>query len=431
MNDYRLRASNQEDECVLHFFFNSYEEDLQRKGKECNAINANLGSDEEVDETRTRGRPRNERAQYQTGHPKAGEKQRVKRSRKHCNLPNIVGQWLPRRDDEDNQELYFASMLTLLKPWRDVKVDLKDTGETWKEAFDCFINTDKERLTFTLSNIQYIHQCASAADRASRLGEHIGDGAGEMTERERVADEGMEDNEFDLGEGVEDGENEFTDAGLQQAIKEQTSLADYLYGRLAVESAAKANFFPSDTAKWTIGEGGGPSNATGGDLQDLHRWKESMKQDVQRMNTHTEALTDFGPGIDDPGSIEKITESTAPSSGHIIAMQAEQSLPSVDVKKLRKDQRRAYDIITWHLRHTLAGNNPPPLRMILYGEGGTGKSKVIQTVTTAFALAGALYLLIKAAYTGKFSLFKTNQDLPTTYRDRCIPYRRENHPCDR
>ncbi|KAJ8585563.1 hypothetical protein M405DRAFT_695218, partial [Rhizopogon salebrosus TDB-379] len=64
------------------------------------------------------------------------------------------------------------------------------------------------------------------------------------------------------------------------------------------------------------------------------------------------------------------------------------------------DQRRAYDIITWHLDQTLAGNNPPPLHMIIHGEGGTGKSKVIQTVTEYFRVRGAAHLLVKTAYTG-------------------------------
>lgn len=48
----------------------------------------------------------------------------------------------------------------------------------------------------------------------------------------------------------------------------------------------------------------------------------------------------------------------------------------------------------------LAGKNPKPLRMIIYGEGGTGKSKVIQTVTDYFASRGVSEWLLKAAYTG-------------------------------
>ncbi|KAF8076844.1 hypothetical protein FPV67DRAFT_1387534, partial [Lyophyllum atratum] len=67
---------------------------------------------------------------------------------------------------------------------------------------------------------------------------------------------------------------------------------------------------------------------------------------------------------------------------------------------LREDQRRAYDIVAWHLDQTLSGRKPPPLRMILQGEGGTGKSKVIQTVTEAFKARGAGHMLMKSAFTG-------------------------------
>ncbi|KIK13899.1 hypothetical protein PISMIDRAFT_17663 [Pisolithus microcarpus 441] len=66
---------------------------------------------------------------------------------------------------------------------------------------------------------------------------------------------------------------------------------------------------------------------------------------------------------------------------------------------LNVDQHCAYDIVTWHLNHTLTGRSPPPLQMLLVGEGGTGKSKVIQTITQHFQARGARHLLLKAAYT--------------------------------
>jgi hypothetical protein len=50
---------------------------------------------------------------------------------------------------------------------------------------------------------------------------------------------------------------------------------------------------------------------------------------------------------------------------------------AVDPSCLLKDQRRAYDIIDWHLSETLAGRNPPQLLMQIPGEGGVGKSKMI------------------------------------------------------
>ena len=38
--------------------------------------------------------------------------------------------------------------------------------------------------------------------------------------------------------------------------------------------------------------------------------------------------------------------------------------------------------------------------MVLYGEGGTGKSRVIQTVTEVFGVRESKHILVKAAYTG-------------------------------
>lgn len=66
---------------------------------------------------------------------------------------------------------------------------------------------------------------------------------------------------------------------------------------------------------------------------------------------------------------------------------------------LKVDQLCTYKIIVWHLEETLADRNPPPLHLIINGEGGTGKSKVIEAVTDYFASRGASHLLVKMAYT--------------------------------
>jgi hypothetical protein len=56
--------------------------------------------------------------------------------------------------------------------------------------------------------------------------------------------------------------------------------------------------------------------------------------------------------------------------------------------------------VEWHLNATVSGKGPPPLQMILYGEGGTGKSKIIQMISALFAQRGMSNLLQKTAYTG-------------------------------
>ena len=72
----------------------------------------------------------------------------------------------------------------------------------------------------------------------------------------------------------------------------------------------------------------------------------------------------------------------------------------VDISFLNEEQRRAFNIVDWHLRRTLAGEQPPQLRMVILGEGGTGKSKTIQAITQNFEHLDVANLLVKGAYTG-------------------------------
>ena len=79
---------------------------------------------------------------------------------------------------------------------------------------------------------------------------------------------------------------------------------------------------------------------------------------------------------------------------------SESSLPSVNPSELNPDWFCAYDIITWHLDKTLTGLKLPPLWMIIHGEGGMGKSWVIQTMMENFTSKSSKYLLLKAVYMG-------------------------------
>ena len=48
----------------------------------------------------------------------------------------------------------------------------------------------------------------------------------------------------------------------------------------------------------------------------------------------------------------------------------------------------------------LAGEQPPQLRMVIPGEGGTGKSRTIQAITHNFEKHHVRDMLVKGAYTG-------------------------------
>ena len=97
---------------------------------------------------------------------------------------------------------------------------------------------------------------------------------------------------------------------------------------------------------------------------------------------------------------EDLASTFAPDSEARAVALEDQSIVPLDVSRLDTEQFQAFDIIRQHLDQTLAGKNPPPLRMITYGEGGTGKSQVIQTVTDYFDNRQVSRLLLKAAFTG-------------------------------
>jgi len=83
-----------------------------------------------------------------------------------------------------------------------------------------------------------------------------------------------------------------------------------------------------------------------------------------------------------------------------LQMTCDHTLSAAPLSDLLPDQSRAVDIISWHLQDTANGCHPTQLLMQIQGEGGTGKSKVIQTVTCVFKDAGVGHWLVKCAYTG-------------------------------
>jgi len=131
-----------------------------------------------------------------------------------------------------------------------------------------------------------------------------------------------------------------------------------------------------------------------------------MAEDVHRQNPGMDPAHSSYKGGASNGEVDvlmplnrsRATESTVCYLGDEEG--AEQSLSAVEPDCLWYDQFRAYDIITGHLDSKLAGQNPPPLRMLIHGEPGTGKSKVIQTATQHFLHRGARFMLQKSAYTG-------------------------------
>ena len=77
----------------------------------------------------------------------------------------------------------------------------------------------------------------------------------------------------------------------------------------------------------------------------LEKWKEKMRHDIYHMNNKPEHSDEPEEG---GGTVERLEDNVGnPTVNHL---NPEPSLPSTTPSELMKDQRRAFDLVTWHLK---------------------------------------------------------------------------------
>ena len=110
------------------------------------------------------------------------------RPENHNFLPNIVGPWFPRRDGEESTKpYYYAAMLALLKPWRDLR-QLKDDNESWESAFMAFIECATQRDKDVVAGSQYYYESRNVAVNREFEGESD-EGANEQEDDQMQVDD--------------------------------------------------------------------------------------------------------------------------------------------------------------------------------------------------------------------------------------------------
>ena len=73
---------------------------------------------------------------------------------------------------------------------------------------------------------------------------------------------------------------------------------------------------------------------------------------------------------------------------------------SSHIKALNGEQCQAHDIVIQNLDTFLNNQNPPQLLMQTIGTGGTGKTKLLNAITTSFEQRGVPHLFAKTAMFG-------------------------------
>ena len=144
-------------------------------------------------------------------------------------------------------------------------------------------------------------------------------------------------------------------------------------------------------------------SATDQDIQALDKWKADFdhpKEDEEEVTPLASPINRYDSPDPNVVCVEREKVELHRVTGIPPELQCIDEEVLSPEQFLKVDQLCAFKIIVWHLEETLAGRKPPPLRLIVNGEGGTGKSKLIEAITDYFSARGATHLLVKMAYTG-------------------------------
>jgi hypothetical protein len=365
-----------------------------------------------------RGRPPNALGPLSHPHPQAKSHNLHLRSKRLVPVP--IGPSLPRRDVEPKYEHYCKVMLTLFKPWRDAS-DLRLPEQSWAAAFQDFVPHLSTHHLHIIDNMQRLHECKDSRDEhyANRHIRIRGDAAGGLSDQPQSWNAPDPENDDDIVAELQLlSQIEQTQTKLsKKETNVQRDVAD------AVASLEGAGFYhtnPSQSALQLI-NWDAPIRVSATERALEAKWRDAYKQRRESaklaLRTHASApqtselynLTDHDSN--NCGSLTVSTysgQSDSRDAGVSISEHAFRPIvPSVNATEsvirdvirgftLNEEQSLAFRTVAEH------SNLPKsePLRMYLGGEGGTGKSRVIEALSNFFNIQKESRRFRLTSYTG-------------------------------
>lgn len=116
--------------------------------------------------------PASSQVLYQPGSGRDGHC-RIVRASDHETMPYFPGPWFPKRDPNDENGLFEACMLTLLKPWRSLG-SIKSEHNSFCSALDSFLSISPNHVHQMIQNIKFFHECCDRADTCQSCYERRG-----------------------------------------------------------------------------------------------------------------------------------------------------------------------------------------------------------------------------------------------------------------
>ena len=309
---------------------------------------------------------------------------RVVRRAGHQTIVEFVGGYLPRNDSDETRELYCATMLALLVPWRDIS-KIHGDSPSLEHRFGCFVaSADPKTLKF-LKDVQYYFESSDGSRRRS-------DVIRNPDENELRSDMVEEDSGYDGREGYSHGEPSEEDIRL--VLERPYGRDEECFAQAAMNIAMDSGIFSEqDDFQMNIDWKEIAPLARLEDWECHRRWERIIERAAKRDNDGS--IVDNSVEII-PGEHSLL----APDLPTVIEKRDDARSPYIGPDVLNQKQRMVHEIVSNHLNAELDLRRPPQLLILVIGHGGTGKSTLLNAITASFEEKGVLDLLAKTAMTG-------------------------------
>ena len=331
-------------------------------------------------------------------------------------IPIIVGRFIPSQKAEDSRTLYCAAIICLLKLWWTI-LELQLPEQSWEMALNSWKLSDlSEKDRDIISNIEYYHETRTAAEEDVDINPVATDKQGAPVTHNDWEDHEDVDVEMSNFSLPEPRPTTATQSKLKQYADGLVNSPECEYAFRTVGNMYSTGYFTLSTL-WNIE---GEATRATKDTQDrLNKWQSEIDASLQGVET-ADVHVDFSNVFQANYLLFALTD----FEGEVLMMNKPAN--TIGVNTLNTKLRLTYNIIDRHIAHTLSGDNPKQLLMLVHGPGGTGKSKITDFITQTVATCGDGKWLKKGAFTGiaasliggrtihlltKMSIKKSNSDV--------------------
>lgn len=359
----------------LDFFLDTYD------GKACTHTNG------------SRGRVPNTRVPYLESSNRVGPC-RIVRTPGHETMPYFPGQWFPKQEPNCKNGLFEAAMLALLKPWRSLS-DIRSSHDCFLDAYDSFYASASEHVRDTIQNIGFYYECFDTVSTRQDANLHPSDNS--LTHR--TADDEIADV---LWSTESSGENEvtydsvITEEAILSAADNPYNAGELLYADVAVSIGCEAGVLDVSMDAPCVCRHALPASAE--QLGFARTWEETLngRTSPYEENVVEDTLSDANAMAVNISLHVNGDANCEPSATLSVPL-----LTCIDsVAELNEKQKIVHEIISNNLRTHLQKQHTEQILMIVHGQGGTGKTTLLNAISKTFDDHGASKLFAKMAMSG-------------------------------